>query len=124
MFGATRLNVTLAWEGRRGMRSPLGREFACVAIVGAHLHRWQGYGDEGIQKVTREHVQIQLDPLNPAGRSHDLFFSSRVPDYRAGRFEALAYPERLVFETHASTVRGGRWWARSSSSQTRASQPW
>jgi uncharacterized protein YcaQ len=82
-------------------------ELKRIAIVGTHLHQWQGHGDDGIRKVIREQAAIQLDPLNPAGRSHDLFLASRVPDYRAGRLETLAYPERLVFEAYGMVAGWG-----------------
>ncbi len=74
-------------------------ELKRVLIVGCHLHRWQGKGRNDITKVIREQGLVQLDPLNPAGRYHDLFFSSRIPDYRRGQFESLVYSEKVVFET-------------------------
>ncbi|MHA2244728.1 MAG: DNA glycosylase AlkZ-like family protein [Candidatus Hodarchaeales archaeon] len=75
-------------------------ELKRVLIVGSHLHRWQGKGSNDIKKVIREQGLVQLDPLNPAGRYHDIFFSSRIPDYRRGDFEKIVYPEKLVFETY------------------------
>lgn len=75
-------------------------ELKRVLIVGCHLHRWQGKGRNDIKKVIREQGLVQLDPLNPAGRYHDHFFSSRIPDYRRGQFESIVYPEKLVFETY------------------------
>jgi hypothetical protein len=75
-------------------------ELKRILIVGSNLHYWQGKGDEGIRKIIREHGFIQLDPLNPAGRYHDIFFSARIPDYKQGQFEKFAYTKKLVFETH------------------------
>ena len=75
-------------------------ELKRILIVGSNLHCWQGKGDEGIRKIIKDHGFIQLDPLNPAGRYHDIFFSARIPDYKQGQFEQLAYTEKLVFETH------------------------
>ncbi|MHA2113339.1 MAG: DNA glycosylase AlkZ-like family protein, partial [Candidatus Hodarchaeales archaeon] len=75
-------------------------ELKRLIIVGSNLHCWQGKGDEGVRKVIKEHGFVQLDPLNPAGRYHDIFFSARIPDYKQGQFEKLAYTEKLVFETH------------------------
>ena len=76
-------------------------ELKHVLIVGCNLHSWFGAGDEGIRKLIRTHGFVQLDPLNPAGRYHDYFFSARLSDYTIRQFERLAYSnERLVFETY------------------------
>ncbi len=75
-------------------------ELKRLLIVGSNLHCWQGSGDEGIRKLIKDHGFIQLDPLNPAGRYHDIFFSARIPDYKSGQFEKLAYNEKIIFETH------------------------
>jgi uncharacterized protein YcaQ len=71
-----------------------------IAIVGTHLHTWQGKGDDGIRDVFQQQATVQLDPLNPAGRNHDLFFLSRIPDYGVNRFQELIYPNKLVFESY------------------------
>ncbi len=68
-----------------------------LLIVGCHLHRWQS---NDIRKIIQEQGLVQLDPLNPAGRYHDIFFSSRMADYCQGDFEKIVYPEKLVFETY------------------------
>ncbi|WP_455462847.1 DNA glycosylase AlkZ-like family protein [Candidatus Hodarchaeum mangrovi] len=75
-------------------------ELKRLIVVGNNLHCWQGTGDEGIRKIIKEHGFIQLDPLNPAGRYHDIFFNARISGYKKGQFEKLAYPEKLVFETY------------------------
>ncbi len=72
-------------------------ELKRVLIVGCHLHKWQG---EDVRKVLQEQGLVQLDPLNPAGRYHDIFFSSRIPDYQQGEFERIVYLEKLAFETY------------------------
>ncbi len=41
---------------------------------------------------------VQVDPLNPLGRNHDLVLQARVPDYRRGDWEGVAYGERLVYD--------------------------
>lgn len=41
---------------------------------------------------------VQFDPLNPVGRNHDLVLQARVPGYRVGDWEALAYEERFVYD--------------------------
>ncbi|MHA2309608.1 MAG: DNA glycosylase AlkZ-like family protein, partial [Candidatus Heimdallarchaeaceae archaeon] len=75
-------------------------ELRKVAVVGSHLHKWQGKGKRGIHKVIQEQAMIQLDPLNPAGRNHDLFLLSRIPDYKINEFQNIVYPERIVFESY------------------------
>jgi uncharacterized protein YcaQ len=75
-------------------------ELKRLIIVGSNLHSWQGNGDKGIREIIKEIGFVQLDPLNPAGRYHDVFFSARIPDYKQGQFEKLVYKENLVFETH------------------------
>lgn len=41
---------------------------------------------------------VQYDPLNPVGRNHDLVLQARVPSYRVGDWEALAYGERFLYD--------------------------
>ncbi|MFW9904743.1 MAG: DNA glycosylase AlkZ-like family protein [Candidatus Thorarchaeota archaeon] len=72
-------------------------ELKRLIIVGCHLHRWQG---EDVRKIIQEQGFVQLDPLNPAGRYHDFFLSSRIKNYQSGEFEKIVYPEKLVFETY------------------------
>jgi uncharacterized protein YcaQ len=71
-----------------------------IGIVGCHLHKWQGSNIEGLKKCFAKQGLIQLDTLNPAGRNHDIFFFSRIKEYRQGNFEEVLYTERLVFETY------------------------
>ena len=71
-----------------------------VAIVGCHLHQYEGKGKIGIRNLIREQGLIQLDPLNPAGRNHDIFCFSRLNAYSQGAFEKILYPEALVFENY------------------------
>ena len=75
-------------------------ELRKTAVVGTHLHKWQGKGKRGIHKVIQEQAMIQLDPLNPAGRNHDLFLLSRIPDYKINEFQKIVYQERIVFESY------------------------
>ena len=72
-------------------------ELKRLIIVGCHLHRWQG---NDLRKIIQEQGLVQLDPLNPAGRYHDFFFSSRMSDYQRGEFEKTVYSKKLVFETY------------------------
>ncbi|UCG01265.1 MAG: winged helix DNA-binding domain-containing protein [Candidatus Heimdallarchaeota archaeon] len=73
------------------------KELKRLLIVGCHLHRWQG---NDVRKIIKEQGLIQLDPLNPAGRYHDYFFSSRIQDYQQGDYEKIAYSEKLIFESY------------------------
>ena len=75
-------------------------ELQKIAIVGTHLHQWQGQDEKDTMKVFHEQASIQLDPLNPAGRNHDLFFLSRMTKYKINLFQKLAYPQREVFECY------------------------
>jgi len=80
-----------------------------IMLAGTHLHRWQGKGRDGLATVIQGQGQIQLDPLHPAGRYHDLFFLARMPDYKVGQFEREAYSKRLIFESYG--VHGHIWGA-------------
>ncbi len=41
---------------------------------------------------------VQYDPLNPVGRNHDLVLQARVPGYRVGDWQRLAYAERFIYD--------------------------
>ncbi|MHA1514077.1 MAG: DNA glycosylase AlkZ-like family protein [Candidatus Heimdallarchaeaceae archaeon] len=71
-----------------------------IAVVGTHLHKWQGESTEDIQSVFKQQALVQLDPLNPAGRNHDLFFQSRIKNYEIDTFQKIVYPKKLVFEAY------------------------
>ena len=71
-----------------------------VAVVGTHLHRWQGEDNDSIPHVIRQQAMVQLDPLNPAGRNHDIFFQSRISSYDTNKFQKTVYPNKLVFEAY------------------------
>jgi uncharacterized protein YcaQ len=43
---------------------------------------------------------IQFDPIEIAGRNHDLVLLARVPDYRREMTDRLLYEERALFETY------------------------
>lgn len=82
-------------------------ELQKVAIVGCHLHSFITPKRTKIQDIKadlRSLIQnqgiIQLDPLNPAGRNHDIFCSCRLKSYRYALFEKTLYPEKLVFENY------------------------
>ena len=48
---------------------------------------------------------VQLDTLNPAGRSHDIFFFSRMNNYKVEDFLSL-YKEKKVFEYFFPNLHG------------------
>ncbi|MFW9993551.1 MAG: DNA glycosylase AlkZ-like family protein [Candidatus Odinarchaeota archaeon] len=73
-------------------------ELQRIMLAGTHLHQFQGKGQEGLLAVIEDQGSVQLDPLNPAGRNHDLFFLSRIPDYKQGEFERTCFSKKLIFE--------------------------
>jgi hypothetical protein len=58
--------------------------------------RWQG--QVGTVEALRQCEAVQLDPLNVAGRSHDLTLLSRVVGYRAEFMDQVVYQERRFFD--------------------------
>ncbi|MHA2500571.1 MAG: DNA glycosylase AlkZ-like family protein [Candidatus Hodarchaeales archaeon] len=79
-------------------------ELKNLFLAGTGLHEWQGKGENGIRDVFDRQRMVQLDPLNPAGRNHDLFFGARVPDYKAGLFEKIMYPAKRIFEAYSPNL--------------------
>ncbi|MHA1746871.1 MAG: DNA glycosylase AlkZ-like family protein [Promethearchaeota archaeon] len=75
-------------------------ELQKLLIMGTHLHQWQGQGKRDIPAVMQKQGFFQLDPLNPAGRSHDLFFASRIKNYHRGEAENNLYHKKLGFESY------------------------
>lgn len=51
-----------------------------------------------LQSIFLRFGSIQYDPLKPLGRNIDLVLQSRVPDYRIGDWEPVAYEQRLVMD--------------------------
>jgi len=43
---------------------------------------------------------VQFDPIDVAGRNHDLVLLSRVAGYRRETTERLLYEERWIYETY------------------------
>lgn len=41
---------------------------------------------------------VQFDPIAPVGCNHDLVLQARVPDYRIGDWEKLAYEDRRIYD--------------------------
>lgn len=58
--------------------------------------RWAGL--EGTAQALAACEAVQVDPLNPVGRSHDLVLLSRVDGYHPGLLDRLLYTERRFFD--------------------------
>ena len=57
-------------------------------------------GDEGILAVFDRLGSIQFDPIEIAGRNHDLVLLARVRDYRREQTDRLLYEVRALYETY------------------------
>ena len=57
-------------------------------------------GADGVLAVFDRLGSIQFDPIDVAGRNHDLVLLSRVAGYRREMTDRLLYEERAVFETY------------------------
>jgi hypothetical protein len=57
-------------------------------------------GSGGILAVFDRLGSIQFDPIEIAGRNHDLVLLARVADYRRELTDQLLYEERALFETY------------------------
>ena len=57
-------------------------------------------GRDGILAVFDRLGSIQFDPIEIAGRNHDLVLLSRVPGYRREMTDRLLYDERALYETY------------------------
>ena len=57
-------------------------------------------GADGILAVFDRLGSIQFDPIDVAGRNHDLVLLSRVPGYRRDQADALLYETRALYETY------------------------
>ena len=79
-------------------------EIQKLAIVGTHLHDWQGSDNNSISDVFKQQAMVQLDPLNPAGRNHDIFFMSRIQNYTLDAFQKTVYPKKQAFEAYFPNI--------------------
>ncbi len=59
-----------------------------------------GGGPAGVLAVFDRLGSIQFDPLEVAGRNHDLVLLARVADYRRQMTDHLLYEERSLFESY------------------------
>jgi hypothetical protein len=57
-------------------------------------------GEAGVLEVFERLGSIQFDPLEVAGRNHDLVLLARVAGYRRGMTDALLYERRELFEAY------------------------
>ncbi|HET7704302.1 MAG TPA: crosslink repair DNA glycosylase YcaQ family protein, partial [Candidatus Limnocylindrales bacterium] len=57
-------------------------------------------GPDGVMAVFDRLGSIQFDPIEVAGRNHDLVLLSRVAGYRREQTDALLYERRALFETY------------------------
>jgi uncharacterized protein YcaQ len=58
--------------------------------------RWAG--KEGTAAAARTLGAVQIDPLNVAGRNHDLVLQARVSHYQPEHLDELAYADRQFFD--------------------------
>ncbi len=79
-------------------------ELKILLIIGTHLHQWQGNDKNDLGSIIQQQGFIQLDPLNPAGRNHDIFLLARSQKYRIGEFEGNLYPKQDVFEDYMHSL--------------------
>jgi uncharacterized protein YcaQ len=57
-------------------------------------------GVDGVRAVFERLGSIQFDPIEIAGRNHDLVLLARVPGYQREHADRLLYEERFLFETY------------------------
>lgn len=74
-------------------------ELRKIDVVGLHLNQWNN-SKYPINTLLEKFGGVQLDPLNPAGRSHDFFFMSRIEEYKVMDFEKYVYPNKIIFEAY------------------------
>ncbi len=91
--------------GPTGAIAPQGisREVARRYLVLHHLlapPRSLPSGDAGILAVFDRLGSIQFDPIEVAGRNHDLVLLARVRDYRRDQTDRLLYEARALYETY------------------------
>jgi len=81
----------------------VGRDAARLFLVRRHLlapPRSLPPGGDSVMVVLERLGSIQFDPLEVAGRNHDLVLLARVTGYRRQMADALLYEERRLFEAY------------------------
>jgi len=76
----------------------ISKQKARHALFHIHGLNRQAKGKSGTLKVLEKHMCIQSDPIDVAGRNHDLTLQSRVADYKAEYLDRLLYRDRKLFE--------------------------
>jgi uncharacterized protein YcaQ len=61
-------------------------------------------GPESVLAVVDRLGSLQFDPLEVAGRNHDLVLAARVADYRREMTDELLYERRLLFEAYNKSL--------------------
>src|SRR5437868_9971570 len=82
---------------------PISRDAARLFLVRRHLlapPRSLPAGPDSVMAVFRRLGSIQFDPLEVAGRNHDLVLLARVVGYRREVTDALLYEDRRLFEAY------------------------
>ena len=57
-------------------------------------------GEQSVLGVLERLGSLQFDPLQIAGRNHDLVLQARISGYRRGMTDGLLYERRLLFEAY------------------------
>ncbi|HET7168993.1 MAG TPA: crosslink repair DNA glycosylase YcaQ family protein [Candidatus Limnocylindrales bacterium] len=57
-------------------------------------------GPDSVKRVLERLGSLQFDPLEVAGRNHDLVLAARIADYERRWTDALLYDERWLYETY------------------------
>jgi len=61
-------------------------------------------GEQGLKKLFDDIQCVQIDPINPAGRNHDLTLFSRIEDHNEEHLESLLYDENYLFEYYCKML--------------------
>ncbi|MHA2104433.1 MAG: DNA glycosylase AlkZ-like family protein [Candidatus Hodarchaeales archaeon] len=77
------------------------KELRKITISAGGLNNFSGKNKKAIHAIIKKSGMVQLDPIDPAGRNHDLYFLSRYPYYQKGDFEKVLYEQKQsVFEVY------------------------
>jgi len=63
-----------------------------------------GKGKRGTADLFNKIPCIQVDPIDPAGKNHDLTLFSRIKDYRPEYLSELLYEDNLLFEYYCKML--------------------
>ena len=72
----------------------------------SHLHGFNNLkkGEKGTEELFKDIRCIQVDPINPGGKNHDLTLFSRVEDYRPEFLNDLLYEKNELFEYYCKML--------------------